>query len=253
MFSSESEAQLARYGLVCGMVLDLNDVMSCGVNGVMRELFNGFICILIHFSTHFSSSSEGSFGGEAVGNSVGEETLSHEHHGLVEVALLALQSRRNLFASTEPVSQSSKSSCGDVWVAGLLPSVHGVVAGDTVFIVLGPGLVEIAVDLKRLLVGDVEVAAPASKGLATGVGVIPVGLRADSLGYIPVYRQVYDRVVVHLAKASGFEPLGVDSLLSGLQHARVELDARQRTVGVPLDGHGRVPVLSNHFAEVLGR
>ena len=116
-----------------------------------------------------------------------------------------------------------------------------------------PGLEEIAVDLKRFLVGDVEVAAPASKGLATGVRVIPVGRGADSLGYKPVYRQVHDRVVVELAKASGLEPFGVDSLLLGRQHARVELDARQRTVGVPLDGYGRVPVLSDDFEEVLGR
>ena len=116
-----------------------------------------------------------------------------------------------------------------------------------------PGLEEIAVDLEALLVGDVEVAAPASKGLATGVGVIPVGLRADSLGFIPVYRQVYDGVVVQLAKASGLEPLGVDSLFSGRQHAHVELDTGNGAVGVPLDGHSRVPVPSNHFEEVLGR
>ena len=77
MFSSESEAQLARYGLV-------------------HVVFNSF-------STHFSYSPEASFGGEAVGNSVGEEPLSHEHHGFVEVAFLAVESRRNSFASTEPV------------------------------------------------------------------------------------------------------------------------------------------------------
>ncbi len=77
MFSSESEAQLARYGLV-------------------HVVFNSF-------STHFSYSPEASFGGEAVGNLVGEESLSHEHHGLVEVALLSVESGCNSFASTEPV------------------------------------------------------------------------------------------------------------------------------------------------------
>ena len=62
-----------------------------------------FTWYLIHFSTHFSYSPEASFGGEAVGNAVGEESLSHEHHGFVEVAFLAVESRRNSFASTEPV------------------------------------------------------------------------------------------------------------------------------------------------------
>ena len=62
-----------------------------------------FTWYLIHFSTHFSYSPEASFGGEAVGNAVGEESLSHEHHGLVEVALLSVESWCNSFASTEPV------------------------------------------------------------------------------------------------------------------------------------------------------
>ena len=118
---------------------------------------------------------------------------------------------------------------------------------------LGPGVVEVSVDLEGLTVGNVELPAPPRKTLATGVGVEALGGGTCSLGNEPVDRQVDNLVAVTLSEATGLrEPLGVDSLLCVVAHTHVELDTCKGAVGVPPDFNAGVPVLLDELVEAFG-
>ena len=190
-----------------------------------------------------------------MGDAVGSDRLSHELHVLVEVALVTGELGFHSLSSSQPISQSTECLCRDVWVPGLLSTVHRALAGDGILIVFAPGLEEVTVDLERFLVSDVEVPAPASKGFASGVGVVWHFLGAGSLGGEPVDREAADGVVVESWSDSSClrEPLWIHASVSGLEHASVQLDAGDGTVGVPLHLYRWVSILSNYFSEVLGR
>ena len=55
--------------------------------------------------------------------------------------------------------------------------------------------------------------------------------------------------MVRLAEPSGLDPLRVDPQLAVVEHARVELDAGNGTVGVPLDLDGWVPTFVDVVTE----
>ena len=186
---------------------------------------------------------------------MGSENVSHELHVLVEVSLVTGELGFHSLSSSQPISQSTERLCRDVWVPGLLSTVHRTFTRDGILIMFAPGLEEVSVDFKRFLVRDVEVPAPASKGFASGVGVVGHFLGAGSLGGEPVDREAADGVVVESWSDSSClrEPLWIHASVSGLEHASVQLDAGDGAVGVPLHLHRWVSILSNDFSEVLGR
>ena len=55
--------------------------------------------------------------------------------------------------------------------------------------------------------------------------------------------------MVRIAEPSGLDPLRVDPQLAEVEHARVELDAGNWTVGVPLDLDGWVPTFVDVVTE----
>ena len=67
---------------------------------------------------------------EAVGDLVGSESLSHELHVLVEVALVPRELGFHSFPSSQPIRQSTQRLCCDVWVSGLLSAIHGAGSRD---------------------------------------------------------------------------------------------------------------------------
>ena len=182
-------------------------------------------------------------------DAVSSESVSQHFHVLVHVSLDARELGLHSFASAKPVSESAESSGALVGVLGLGPSGEGVVSRESILVVVAPRVPVVPVDLEGLSVGYMEVPAPSREALATSVGAEPSGLRTGALGDEPVDSQLHDLTMVRLSEPSGLNPLGVDPQLAEVEHARVELDAGNGTVGVPLDLDGWVPTFVDVVTE----
>ena len=154
---------------------------------------------------------------------------------VVHVAFVSGELRSHASASSDPVCEPVECFCAVVGVSRLLPSFH-LVSWNVIFVVLGPSVIVIAVDLERFTEGNVAFAAPAGETLPAGMRVVSLLLCDDSLDLEPVDSQCNDVVDVGLAESSTFrQPFRVHSLLIPFAHARIELDACERAVGVPSD------------------
>ena len=184
---------------------------------------------------------------------VSSERVSQHLHVLVHVSLDARELGLHSFASSKPVSESAESSGALVGVLRLGSSVEGVVSRESILVVVTPRVPVVPVDFEGLSVGYMEVPAPSREALATSVGAEPSGLSAGALGDEPVDSQLHDLTMVRLSELSGLDPLRVDPQLAVVEHARVELDAGNGTVGVPLDLDGWVSTLVDVITEASRR
>ena len=162
-------------------------------------------------------------------------------HVVVEVSFVPIEDWLHLFAASEPMGEATERFSGGVRVLRLNTFLH-LTFRHVVLIVIFPDDVEIAVDLERFAVADVEVVAPASEGLTSSVGREPSSfVGCFSLSFEPPESVLDGGSHVIFRVESIWMPSRVTADLSWIQLSRDELVTCDWTRRVPADLYSWAP------------